>query len=91
MDVRAHIVVSGIVQGVGYRYFVMNHAKRMQLTGWVRNLPGGDVEIEVEGPRGLIEGLISELKTGNQWAVVREVRVNWKRWTGQYSDFDIRF
>ncbi len=91
MDVGAHIIVSGMVQGVGYRYFVSRTARRMNLTGWVKNLPNQEVEIEVEGPKGLIESLIKELSTGNSWAVVRNVDVNWGKPAGQYSSFDITF
>jgi acylphosphatase len=91
MDVCAHIVVSGMVQGVGYRYFVMKLARRMELTGWVKNLPSGEVEIEVEGPRGLVEALIKELRTGNAWAVVRNIEVTWEKYRGKYTGFDIAF
>ena len=91
MDICAHIVVSGMVQGVGYRYFVMRIARRMELTGWVRNLQSGEVEIEVEGARGLIETLIKELQTGNSWAVVRDIQVHFKKFQGKYTGFDITF
>ncbi|MFO7892051.1 MAG: acylphosphatase [bacterium] len=91
MDVHAHIIVSGMVQGVGYRYFVSRNARKMKLTGWVKNLPNGEVEIEVEGPKGLIESLIQKLPTGNPSAMVRNVEVDWEKPTGKYSDFDITF
>jgi acylphosphatase len=91
VDVRAHIIVSGMVQGVGYRYFVTKVARRMELTGRVKNLPSGEVEIEVEGPRGLVETLIKELNTGNSWAVVRNVEVTWEKYQGRYTGFDIAF
>jgi acylphosphatase len=91
MDGRAHIIVSGMVQGVGYRFFVTKIARRMELTGWVKNLPSGEVEIEVEGPRGLVETLISELQTGNSWAVVRNIEVTWGKYQGKYTGFDIAF
>jgi acylphosphatase len=91
MYVRAHIVVSGIVQGVGYRYFVMKAARRMELVGWVKNLPNGDVEIDVEGPRGLIESFIQELRVGNTWATVRNIEVEWVKYTGKYTGFDVAF
>lgn len=89
--VKAHIVVSGIVQGVGYRYFVQRLGRKMDLAGWVKNLPTSQVEIEVEGPRGLIESLIQTLWTGNSWASVTDVQVDWKKFTGQYDGFDITF
>ena len=91
MYVRAHIVVSGMVQGVGYRYFVSKTARRMELTGWVKNLPTGEVEVDVEGPRGLIESLIQELRVGNPWARVSNVEVVWDPYTGKYTGFDITF
>ena len=91
MDICAHIVVSGMVQGVGYRYFVTKIARRMELTGWVKNLASGEVEIEVEGPRGLIETMIKELKTGNSWAVVRNMDVRFEKYQGKYTGFDIAF
>ncbi len=91
MDVQAHIVVSGIVQGVGYRYFVSRLAGKWELTGWVKNLPTGEVEIEIEGPRGLIEPLIKDLWTGNAWATVRDIDVRWEKYTGKYDGFDITF
>lgn len=87
--VRAHIVVAGIVQGVGFRYFVMRIAHRMELAGWVKNLPSGEVEIIVEGPRGLLETLIRELRTGNAWATVTDIRVEWEKYLGEFKAFDI--
>ncbi len=91
MYTRAHIIVSGMVQGVGYRYFVCKNARRMELTGWVKNLMSGEVEIEVEGPKGLVESFTQELWTGNAWATVRNVDVNWESYRGQYNGFDITF
>jgi acylphosphatase len=91
MDGCAHIIVSGMVQGVGYRFFVTKIARRMELTGWVKNLPSGEVEIEVEGPKGLVETLIKELKTGNSWAMVRNIEITWKKYQGKYTGFDIAF
>ncbi len=91
MYVCANIIVSGIVQGVGYRYFVSKLARKMDLKGWVKNLPTGEVEIEVEGPRGLIESLIKELRIGNPWATVTNIEVHWKKYTGKYTGFDITF
>jgi len=91
MYVRAHIVVGGVVQGVGYRYFVVRQARQMNLNGWVKNLPGGEVEIDVEGPRSLIESLIQELRVGNPWATVRNMDVRWDTYSGKFTGFDIAF
>lgn len=63
----------------------------MQLDGWVKNLPTGEVEIDAEGPKGLLEELIKELPVGNPWASVRNVEVKWESVTGNYSGFDIAY
>ncbi|MBN2416605.1 acylphosphatase [bacterium] len=91
MHTRAHIIVSGHVHGVGYRYFVRQAAAALHLTGWVRNLPGREVEIVAEGPRGMIQELIDELPVGNSMASVRAVTTRWEAYTGEFSGFTITF
>jgi acylphosphatase len=90
MQVQAIILVSGMVQGVGYRFFVSRQAHKYGLTGWVRNLPDGNVEILAEGVRGLIEELAQDLYTGNPYAHVSGVRVNYQTYTGKYKSFEIK-
>jgi len=91
MDAHAHMIVSGLIQGVGFRYFVMQHARRMQLTGWVKNLLSSEVEINVEGPRGLIESLIQNLRVGNGYSKVNDIQIQWEEITHQYTGFDITY
>ena len=55
---REHIVFYGRVQGVGFRYYAVNKANQLGLTGWVKNLPDGTVEMEVQGEEPLIDQLI---------------------------------
>ena len=88
-SVRAHILVSGMVQGVGYRYFVLRTATHLGLTGWVKNLPSGEVEIVAEGPKGLVESFSRDLRTGNPYASVRRVEVAWEPFTGRTKGFEI--
>lgn len=89
MIVAAKIVVQGLVQGVGFRYFVYRHATRLGLAGNVHNLPSGDVAMEVHGERGLIEELIKELKVGPRAAHVRDLKIEWKSVDSTYLGFDI--
>lgn len=89
MSHQAHIVVSGMVQGIGYRFFVTRLAASLGLAGWVRNLPDGRVEITAEGDRSLIESMIRDLKTGHPYASVRAVTVEWKPWNGKAGDFRV--
>ncbi len=56
--IRKHIVFYGRVQGVGFRYYAVNKANQLGLTGWVKNLPDGTVEMEVQGEEPFIDQLI---------------------------------
>ncbi len=88
---RAHVIVSGMVQGVGYRYFVKRAAAKYGLTGWVKNLPHGEVELEAEGERGRVEALLAELWTGSSYASVRNIETAWLPPSGTWQNFDIVF
>ncbi len=85
-----NIVAMGLVQGVGFRYFVYRHAFRLGIKGYVRNLYTGDVEIEAEGEQEELEALIREVRTGPRSAQVTEMKLTWKEARGMYSGFDIR-
>ena len=86
---RAHIWVSGKVQGVWYRASTVEEARRLGLTGWVRNLPDGRVEIVAEGPREALEKLVAWCHEGPPLAVVDEVKVVWEPYIGEFSQFSI--
>ncbi len=90
MDIKAHIIVSGLVQGVGFRYFVYYKAKELKLNGYVRNTFKGDVEIEVEGDRSLIEELIKLVKVGPRLANVTDMKIDWLKSKGEFNSFIIR-
>jgi acylphosphatase len=65
-----HVRVTGVVQGVGYRWFVRERARRLGLSGWVRNLPDGSVEVVASGENGQVELLRGELLLGPSGAAV---------------------
>lgn len=88
-DVRAHIIVTGRVQGVGFRYFAYHWAERLGLKGWVRNNWDGSVETEVEGDRSAVEEYIVQMKLGPRWGRVTDVKVEYKPYEGTYMDFDV--
>jgi acylphosphatase len=87
--VRAKILVSGHVQGVGYRAFTCRAAASRGLTGGVENLDSGQVALDVEGSRGALEDLLIDLKKGPVGARVTQVQVEWSRATGRYHEFTI--
>ena len=90
MEIRAHVLVSGLVQGVGFRYFVFNRAVKLGLVGYVRNIFSGEVEIEIEGDRSMIEEFIKEVKVGPRVAHVKSVQIEWLKYTQSFSNFEIR-
>jgi acylphosphatase len=85
-----HAIVYGYVQGVFFRAFVSRRANELGLTGYVRNLPDGAVEVQAEGERKQLEKLISHLRVGPPAAIVERVVTNWSEYTGTYSTFSIR-
>jgi acylphosphatase len=86
----AHVLVKGRVQGVGFRFFAQEAAETYDLKGWVRNMPGGNVECEVEGSRAAIESFLEDLRKGPPVARVDSLQVDWRPATHQFTDFSIR-
>lgn len=86
-----HILVSGIVQGVGFRYFALRHAHTLGLAGYVRNMRDGRVEIVAEGDEETVASFINRLKEGPSSAVVREVRVSDYAGPSEFRGFELRF
>ena len=87
---KVELVISGVVQGVGFRYFVHNSARQLGVVGWVRNLPDGRVQVAAEGDRGLLESFIEELKVGPRMASISDVTVKWSDATGKYRSFEMQ-
>ena len=90
MQVCLHMLVKGLVQGVGFRYFVYRHATKLGLTGWVQNLFNGHVEIDVEGERSLLESFLVEIRIGPRSAQVKDLHIEWKPYENKDAAFEIR-
>ena len=88
---RAKIIVTGLVQGVGYRYFVMRHADNLNLKGYTQNLFTGEVLTEVEGDFGLINELIKQLKIGTMKSHVTNCSVEWTESKNEFKRFEVRY
>lgn len=87
---RAHVVISGKVQGVWYRAFTQNTAIRLGLSGWVKNLPEGRVEAVFEGRRESIEQALLACRNGPPGACVTDVAVAWESPLAEQG-FEIRY
>jgi acylphosphatase len=90
VNVRAHVIVSGRVQGVFFRSETGSHARRLNVKGWVRNLVDGRVEGIFEGEESNVKQLIDYCKRGPPSARVTSVNVSWETYSGEFSRFEVR-
>ncbi|MDT8324088.1 MAG: acylphosphatase [Bacteroidota bacterium] len=85
-----HCRISGLVQGVGFRYFVLQRARELGVRGYVRNEYTGDVEVRAQGEPGQLEDFMRALRVGPRSAHVRDVRIDWEEEDEMYNSFEIR-
>lgn len=85
---RVQAIVSGRVQGVGYRYFAAHAAHRLGVKGTVRNLPGGEVEAVAEGEEAALQDFLDELRQGPSSADVSDLQAAWGEPTGRFERFE---
>jgi len=87
---RIHIWVTGRVQGVGFRAFVIDVAEQLTLTGWVRNVGHETVEAVAEGPYEKLNRFSEIVKAGPRAGRVDDARIEWEDPSGEFTDFHIR-
>jgi acylphosphatase len=90
MKVRAHILVTGDVQGVFFRSGTRSEAHLREVTGWVRNLPDGRVEAVFEGEKDNVEGMVEFCRRGPPGSRVDDVDVSWEKPGHKHKGFEIR-
>jgi acylphosphatase len=90
-NVRAHVIISGRVQGVFFRAETQREALRLGICGWVRNRPEGTVEAIFEGNTQLVEKAIEWCWQGSQMARVTDVKVQMQDYTGEFDDFAVTY
>ena len=88
---RAHVFVSGFVQGVGFRFFAILNARKLGVSGFVRNLTDGRVEVVAEGELERVDALIERLRKGPPGSNVVWVDVRLEKYEGEFSDFSVEF
>ena len=89
--VRAEIVVNGLVQGVGFRYFAIRCAQELKLKGFVQNLYNGEVLTVVEGSKIMVDDLFNKLKIGPRSAHVKNAKISWHENQNEFTDFEVRY
>ncbi len=89
--IRAHIFVSGKVQGVFYRENTRKKAESLGVTGWAKNLKDGRVEAVFEGDRERVEKMVEWAKKGPFWAKVEDSHVTWEDYQGEFESFETRY
>lgn len=90
MRVAREYIVSGLVQGVGFRYFTQASAMRAGVRGWVENLPDGRVAIAANGEAGALEQFERDIRSGPSGARVDDVETREARPDGRHAGFSIR-
>ncbi len=90
MKIQALVTVKGLVQGVSYRYYTVQKATQHHVTGWVKNLPNGDVEGCFEGEEQDVRALIDWCRVGPSRAQVDRVIVDLRDFTGEFDGFHVR-
>ncbi|HSD99295.1 MAG TPA: acylphosphatase [Burkholderiales bacterium] len=88
MVVTKHLIITGRVQGVGFRFYMERKARELGITGWVRNRRDGAVEAVVQGTTGAVESMIAWARRGPPSSIVAEVRVSDA--SGDYAGFETR-
>lgn len=86
-----HILVSGKVQGVGFRSYVVHTAHKLGLTGWVRNVHNNKVEAVAEGLPDVLAHFIEAVRTGPRASRVDDLQINWEELLENYEQFEMRF
>ncbi|PLX81644.1 MAG: acylphosphatase [Desulfuromonas sp.] len=87
--VRATVRIRGLVQGVNFRYFTRRTAIEHDLTGWVRNLPDGDVEAVFEGRETAVRQALDWCRSGPSAARVDELFIDWEDFRGEFESFEV--
>ncbi|MBW1821603.1 MAG: acylphosphatase [Deltaproteobacteria bacterium] len=88
---RAHVIISGRVQGVFFRMETQKAAKRYGVYGWTRNKADGTVEALFEGDKTSVDLILEWCQEGSPPAKVEKAEVNWEDYTGEFKEFKIAY
>lgn len=88
---RLQVIISGQVQGVFFRAKTKETAQELDLSGWVKNLPDGQVEAIFEGEKFALKKILQYLKTGPRLAQVTNLKTSWQKYQDEFKEFEIRY
>ncbi len=88
---RLRVIYQGRVQGVGFRFTAEAIALGLHLTGWVKNLPNGDVELLGEGPKDSLNRLMDKIRASALGKYIQKEKVSWEAFRNEFSDFRVEF
>ncbi|MBI2870783.1 MAG: acylphosphatase [Candidatus Omnitrophica bacterium] len=88
---RLHALFSGMVQGVGFRYTTERIARHFQVTGFVKNLRDGRVEVVAEGEEQELKDFLSAIREGELGSTIRDLEIEWETARGTYDKFGVAF
>ena len=88
---RLHALFKGRVQGVGFRYTAEAIAHEAGVTGWVRNLPDGDVEILAEGTEQALSAMLEKIQSSQLGRHIRKTETEWQEYRNEFTEFRVEF
>ena len=88
---RIHVFYSGRVQGVGFRFTAEEAAKQLGVTGWVKNLRAGRVELVAEGEETALQTFLERIRTGPMRNFIQRAEVLWSHATEEFTEFEILY
>lgn len=88
---QVRVIISGRVQGVGFRWWVQKQAQNLKLSGWIKNLDDGRVELVMQGKKNNLNLLLESIKHGPRFSEVEEVNVSWEEEKNEFEGFKILY
>lgn len=91
MNKHIHVLYTGRVQGVGFRFTAEESARQLAVVGWVKNLRDGRVELVAEADEKVLAQFLNEIRTGPMRNFIKDTEVTWSTATNEFDEFEIRY
>lgn len=87
---QLHFIITGLVQGVSFRYYAKKVAVKLGITGWICNKSNGTLEIVAEGNEDVLKEFLGWCRNGPEHASVTDVKAKWKEGKNEFKEFSVR-